>query len=356
MQNYQQQYDNESVEKPTPRTSATPTETKEEVTMPISAEMKMHVAALGNDLTRPKCPSMELPTWTFISNLEEEVLDLVATIRSDKCGGTTGHLGLIMSAREFALVPGVLNHPFPWETHPGEVDYASPTAATTVNQHTECRLENHALLHVFKMEQMIEEQMKKHVMSCFHKDIYIGLKDPWIGYTNITMTRFFEYLYDEYGEKTEKLQNKALADMEEEVDLTGPSITLFRLKQEKLLLFLSDTEQAVPIGRYIVICLRVIEKSNFINKAILNWRRRLLADRTITLFWPFIKAAHKKQRLKLEQGNDEQANSVMLQKQYNDMALKVSQLERFTDQQNTTLNDVVDKVNDEASRSDRSIP
>ena len=78
--------------------------------------------------------------------------------------------------------------------------------------------------------------------------------------------------------------------------------------------------------------------------------------RTVALFWPFIKAAHKKQRLKLEQGNDEQASSVMLQKQYNDMALKVSQLERYTDQQQNTINDVVDKVNDDASRSDRSIP
>ena len=122
--------------------------------MPISAEMKIHVAALDNDLTWPKYPSTKLPTWTFISNLEEEVLDLVATIRSDKCGGTTGHLGLIMSGREFALVPGVLNHPFPRGTHPGEVDYNNPTAAATVNQHTERRLENHALLYVFEMEQM----------------------------------------------------------------------------------------------------------------------------------------------------------------------------------------------------------
>ena len=81
--------------------------------MSISAEMKVHVTALSNNLTWPKCPSTELPNWTFINNLQEEVLDLVATIRSDKYGGTTGHLGLIMSRREFALVPGVVHHPFP---------------------------------------------------------------------------------------------------------------------------------------------------------------------------------------------------------------------------------------------------
>ena len=157
-----------------------------------------------------------------------------------------------MSAREFVLVPGVVGHPFPWGTHLGEVDYDNPTSVTTVNQHTEPWLENHAKLHVFEMEQMIKEQMKKYIMSCFHKEIYIGLKDPQIGYTNITTTSLFEYLYSEYGEKPEKLQNKALANMEEEVDLTGPSITPYRLKQEKLLLFLLDTEQPVPELRYIV--------------------------------------------------------------------------------------------------------
>ena len=70
--------------------------------------------------------------------------------------------------------------------------------------------------------------------------------------------------------KTKKLQNMALADLEEEVDITGLSITPFRLKQEKLLLYLSDTEQAIPIKMYIKKCLRVIERTNYINKAFLE--------------------------------------------------------------------------------------
>ena len=60
--------------------------------------------------------------------------------------------------------------------------------------------------------------------------------------------------------------------------------------------------------------------------------------------------------VKLEQGIDKQANSVMVQKQFNDMALKITQLERFTDDQKKNLSDVINKVNDKASRSDRSIP
>ena len=111
-------------------------------------------------------------------------------------------------------------------------------------------------------------------------------------------------MYAEYGEKTKKLQNKALEDLEEEVDITGPSIILFCLKQEKLLLFLADIERAISDGMYIKTCLRVIEKSNYINKAVLAWRRRTLTDSTVALFWSFITEAHKKQRLKLAKSSD----------------------------------------------------
>ena len=143
------------------------------------------------------------------------------------------------------------------------------------------------------------------------------------------------------------------------MDLTGLSIIPFRLKQKKLLLFLSDTEQAIPIGMYIVTYLRIIKQSNFINKSVLEWRRRPQVLQNVALFWPFIKAAQKKQRLILEQGNDEQESSVMLQKQYSDMALKVNQLERFTNQLQGGVNNLIDKVQDDTSvqsRSKRSIP
>ena len=115
---------------------------------------------------------MDLPTWTFINDIQEMTFDLVATIRSDKCGGTTGHLGLVMSLAEFALLSPAAPL-FPRETHPGVLDF---TGATTVNQHTERQLAYEARLNVFELEQMIEEQCKKHIMSAFHKDIYIGLK------------------------------------------------------------------------------------------------------------------------------------------------------------------------------------
>ena len=143
---------------------------------------------------------------------------MVATVRLDKCGGTTGHLGLVMSLPEFALlVPA--HSIFSRGEHPGNLDF---TGATTVNQHTERRLQYKGRLHLIKLEQMIKEQCKKHIMSCFHKDIYCGLKDNQLSCINITTACLYEYLYEEYIDKTEELQNKALANLEDLVDLTGP--------------------------------------------------------------------------------------------------------------------------------------
>ena len=189
---------------------------------------------------------------------------------------------MIMIAAEFVLIPNTT--PFHQSVHPGTVDYDNPIVCITIPQHTEQRCEHNMLLHVFEMEQMIEVQMKKHIMFCFDKDVYIQLKEPRIGYTNVTVANLIAHLYQEYGEKMEELQNKALADLDTEVYITGQSMIPFRLRQEKLKLFLKDTEQRIEDGMYVKKCLGVIERTNYINKAVLSWRAQPLLQRTVALF------------------------------------------------------------------------
>ena len=166
--------------------------------------MKVYVAGLGNEIKWKKLQTDEIPDCTLINNLEEEVLDFVGTVRSDKAGGPTGRIGFIMTAQEFTLVPGVVNPLFTQSAHRGAADWYNPTACTTIQHHTKRRCEHEHCLHVFKMEQMIDTQIKKkHMISGIEKDIYVGLKQPRIGYTNITTSRSFEYLNTEYREDIE---------------------------------------------------------------------------------------------------------------------------------------------------------
>ena len=89
-------------------------------TMSISAEVKLFVAGLGNDLTWKKLPLDEEPNYNFINGLEEQIFDLARKVRSDKTGGTTGHIGLIMTATEFTLIPDTI--PFHPSVYLGMVD------------------------------------------------------------------------------------------------------------------------------------------------------------------------------------------------------------------------------------------
>ena len=134
----------------------------------------MYIASLGNDITWKKLPTKEIPDYTFINNLEEEVLDLVGTVRSDRAGGTTEHIELIMTAEELALLPGVVNPSFTQSAQPDAVDYDNPTAYTTIQQHTKRRCDHRHRLHVFEMEQMINTQMKKNMYSCAFTKIFMS--------------------------------------------------------------------------------------------------------------------------------------------------------------------------------------
>ena len=165
--------------------------------------MKLFVAGLGDDEVWTKLGMDEEPDYTFINDLVTQVMDLVGTVPSDKAGGKTGHIGLIMPAADFAHITG-FTAAFIQSDHPGDIDYDAAPAATTITQQNDRRYEHQNNLHVFEMEQMIETKMKKHIMSCFEKDIYIKLKHNLLGYTNVSVEDLIKHLYDEYGEKTEK--------------------------------------------------------------------------------------------------------------------------------------------------------
>ena len=67
------------------------------------------------------------------------------------------------------------------------------------------KTKNDEQLQVFDIESMLDKKLREHTMLCFNKDDYMYLKHNWIEYTNVTTLQLFEYFYDEYGEKTEKM-------------------------------------------------------------------------------------------------------------------------------------------------------
>ena len=183
---------NTSVESITATPSVTHTVNNTTI-MLVSTKIKVFIAGLGNNMTRKKVPSDKEADYIFINDLEEQVFDLVGKVRLDKSGGTTGHIVLVMTPEDFDLIPDTT--PFTQEAYLGVVDYLLPIKYTTIQQHTERRCKHKEKVHVFKMKQRIDKKMKGHVLLCFDKDIYVDLRQPRIGYTNITTVEVFKYLF-----------------------------------------------------------------------------------------------------------------------------------------------------------------
>ena len=123
------------------------------------------------------------------------MLDLAGKVQSDKAGGTTGHIGMIMPAAKLSLIADTTA--FTLEVHARVINYILPIACTTIQQHTERKYEHTEQLQVFEMEHTLDKQYKGHVVLCFDKDDYMDMKQDRIGYTNISTQQVFEYLYRE---------------------------------------------------------------------------------------------------------------------------------------------------------------
>ena len=129
-----------------------------------------------------------------------------------------------------------------------------------------------------------------------------SLKDDDLGYRAVQCLDLLEHLFDAYGEKTTKMRAKALEDMVQDIDITGPSLSHLWTRNKELRRFLHGTPEEVTDTVYIANCVKVIENTNFLNKAVLKWDRKPVAEKTPTNMNTFFNAAHKEELKKIAQG------------------------------------------------------
>ena len=103
--------------------------------MAVTAEIVTYVTSLGGNEIWQKLPDRDEADYTIIKKLEEQVINLAGTVQSEKGGGTTGHIGMVMTPAQFALILNSV--PFIASVHPGLCDYDNPTPCTTNQQRIE---------------------------------------------------------------------------------------------------------------------------------------------------------------------------------------------------------------------------
>ena len=93
--------------------------------MAVTAEIATYVTSLGGNNTWQKLPDRDEADYTIIKKLEEQVINLASMVQSEKGDGTTGHIGMVMTLAQFALILNSV--PFIASVHPGLCVYVTTT-------------------------------------------------------------------------------------------------------------------------------------------------------------------------------------------------------------------------------------
>ena len=97
--------------------------------MDVTAESAAYVASLGDNKTLEKLLERDEVDYTIIKNLEDQVINLAGALRSNKGGGTTRRIKMVITPVQFALILNMV--PFLVSVYPEICDYKNPTACTT---------------------------------------------------------------------------------------------------------------------------------------------------------------------------------------------------------------------------------
>ena len=84
---------------------------------------------------------------------------------------------------------------------------------------------------------------------------------------------------------------------------------------------------------YIIYTFRAVQKSNFLDKAVLKWKRWTTDERTVLEMWIFLHQAHKEEEEKMKQNkliassiHHLEATVVNLQSQLHSYSTKISEI------------------------------
>ena len=157
------------------------------------------------------------PTFATLLRMKKQLKANAISITSDLGGGQFGHLGLVLTPPEYALLSPV---PYARPAHPGALVIAAGTA-----QHEAIRLrdEHKENIRLFRETIDVEKVLIKLIVGAVEPQYLKELRDNHTDTINNTVAEVLTFLFDRYG----AIDSETLDDHEAEVDLFfGLSVTL----------------------------------------------------------------------------------------------------------------------------------
>ena len=167
------------------------------------------------------------PTYEKLKAIKNELKSNACTVTSDLGGGTHGHLGLVLTAAEYAAISAT---PYARPAHPGPLTIPAGTA-----QHEALRLRNEhkEQIRLFRETIDVEKALIKQVVAALESKYLESLRDTNSNSIIRPLSEVLTHLFNRYG----RVDAESLTELEGKVkdkhyDVSEPIVTIFNEIEE----------------------------------------------------------------------------------------------------------------------------
>ena len=217
------------------------------------------------------------PTYPSLKTIKNELKANAGKVQCELGGGANGHLGLVLTDAEYALVsPTAYVRP----VHPGPV---VPVGATQI-LNTNLRAQYNEELRLFREANAVEEALVKQLSDALPPHYLKGYRNVHSNKISTPLRDILADLFTTYGAITEEqLTEKEMSLRAHIFDITQPLVELYNAVEELQEIAIASQspytdKQLVALG------MKLIRNMNDYEKARGEWMAKPIADKTWSNF------------------------------------------------------------------------
>lgn len=251
--------------------------------------MSIPTIDMPNETLTP-LPSDKEPNAYVCRILKREVMANARSIPSTHGGGNHGHLGLVLTAADYAVVLGAAA-PAAFVIPPRPTRTAlAPGAGAVAAVNAESRYQEE--LQMCNVCIAVQQKLRTQILKAV-PEIYLEvLADPDYGFATVTVEQMVTHLITTYGDIGQSDLDKNLKSLEDPWDPETPIEKVFSDAIKRRAFAVAGGE-AIPDGVALRALIKAFEKSGVLSEGIKDWYKKPTADQTYINLMPHFKAANK---------------------------------------------------------------
>jgi hypothetical protein len=231
------------------------------------------------------------PNYKTIRELQDSLEQNAMSIECGLGGGANGYLGILLSAAEYATIPGTV--PFIAPVNPGHT--APPVAGAAAAIANQARVYEEAYRKYQEYTDVVKA-LRKQLVAAVDDAYIIALKHDRSMYNAVALDTLLNHLYDEYGEISHEDFKHNKAKFNEPWDGAEP-IELIVARWNKCIKFAAAAGKPYTNEQIMEKTFGIVYDCGLYYEELKDWNKLPAAQKTYLLFQSHVKAAQKEYRL-----------------------------------------------------------